>query len=107
MDKLATDPVGTGPYEFGKWNRGDSITLYRNDNYWGKKPVLQDRALQVLQGPHGAQQRPADRHHQRGRHRADARVARRSSSSNSKYQVIEGTTNGEVVLSFNNGPARR
>ena len=26
-------------------------------------------------------------------------------SSNSKYQVIEGTTNGEVVLSFNNAKA--
>ena len=28
-----------------------------------------------------------------------------SSPSNSKYQVIEGTTNGEVVLSFNNAKA--
>ena len=54
VDKLATDPVGTGPYKFSKWNRGDSIALTRNDDYWGKKPYFQTVTLQVLQGPHGA-----------------------------------------------------
>lgn len=28
-------PVGTGPYAFGEWNRGVSVTLTRNDAYWG------------------------------------------------------------------------
>ncbi|MEE3918369.1 ABC transporter substrate-binding protein [Micromonospora sp. BRA006-A] len=34
---LGTKPNGTGPFKFDKWNRGDSITLVRNDGYWGEK----------------------------------------------------------------------
>ena len=32
---LATTANGTGPYKFKEWNRGNSITLVRNDEYWG------------------------------------------------------------------------
>lgn len=28
-------PVGSGPYKFEGWDRGVSVTLSRNDNYWG------------------------------------------------------------------------
>jgi peptide/nickel transport system substrate-binding protein len=41
VDKLATNPIGTGPYILKRWNRGDSISLQRNDSYWGKKPFFQ------------------------------------------------------------------
>ncbi|MGW7595139.1 ABC transporter substrate-binding protein, partial [Streptomyces rubiginosohelvolus] len=34
VSNLATEPVGTGPYEVKEWNRGDSITLARRDDYW-------------------------------------------------------------------------
>lgn len=30
-------PTGTGPFVFEKWERGQQITLKRNDNYWGEK----------------------------------------------------------------------
>ncbi|WP_054000114.1 ABC transporter substrate-binding protein [Ahrensia marina] len=29
-------PVGSGPYSFAAWDRGVSVTLNRNDNYWGE-----------------------------------------------------------------------
>lgn len=29
----------TGPYRLGAWKSGDSITIERNDAYWGKKPL--------------------------------------------------------------------
>jgi peptide/nickel transport system substrate-binding protein len=32
---LIESPVGTGPYMFDSWTRGDNITLKRFDNYWG------------------------------------------------------------------------
>jgi ABC-type transport system substrate-binding protein/ABC-type dipeptide/oligopeptide/nickel transport system permease component len=35
---LATAPVGTGPFRYAAWARGDRLTLVRNDAYWGAKP---------------------------------------------------------------------
>ena len=29
-------PVGTGPYEFGEWKAGESVTLKAFDGYWGE-----------------------------------------------------------------------
>jgi peptide/nickel transport system substrate-binding protein len=101
VSALATDPIGTGPFKFSKWNRGDSIVLQRNDNYWGSKPFFNQITLKYFKDPTalnnalltgtinviGAVQAPE---------------ALSQFTSNSKYQVIEGTTNGEVLLSFNN-----
>lgn len=28
--------VGTGPYQFGEWNRGQSLTMLINEDYWGE-----------------------------------------------------------------------
>lgn len=30
--------VGTGPFKFADWNRGDRVVLERNENYWGEHP---------------------------------------------------------------------
>ncbi|NAZ80932.1 ABC transporter substrate-binding protein [Kineococcus sp. R8] len=30
-------PVGTGPFVFSAWERGQQLTLKRNDTYWGEK----------------------------------------------------------------------
>jgi peptide/nickel transport system substrate-binding protein len=102
VDKLATDPIGTGPYTLQKWTRGDSITLQRNKDYWGDKPHFASVTLKYFKDPTalnnallsgtinviGTVQTPESLDQFKG---------------NSKYQVIEGLTNGEVVLSFNNG----
>ncbi len=40
VQKFANDsPVGTGPYTFGEWKRGQTVSVNRNDNFWGTAPV--------------------------------------------------------------------
>src|SRR5215813_1323020 len=38
---FANHPVGTGPFKFASWTRGDRIVIERNDAYWGEKPRVQ------------------------------------------------------------------
>ena len=40
LQKFSNDtPVGTGPYTFGAWDRGQSVTVKRNEKFWGTKPA--------------------------------------------------------------------
>ena len=39
-DTLKTNPVGTGAFRFVEWTPQQSITLERNDNYWGEPAKL-------------------------------------------------------------------
>ncbi len=34
-DSLVTEPMGTGPYSFVEWNRGQYIRITANPNWWG------------------------------------------------------------------------
>ncbi|WP_188193160.1 ABC transporter substrate-binding protein [Nonomuraea sp. SYSU D8015] len=42
---LSGTPVGTGPYAFVSWTKGDKITLKANDRYWGEKPAIKSLVL--------------------------------------------------------------
>ncbi|MCI0710327.1 MAG: ABC transporter substrate-binding protein [Chloroflexi bacterium] len=35
-DALVGNPIGTGPYRMANWERGESITFERNEDYWGE-----------------------------------------------------------------------
>lgn len=39
-DGFAENPVGTGPYVFQDWQRGSTITLTVNPDYWGETPSI-------------------------------------------------------------------
>ena len=39
--------VGTGPFKFGEWRQGESITLNRNDDYYGKVPNIDSYVLRI------------------------------------------------------------
>jgi peptide/nickel transport system substrate-binding protein len=41
-DEVAKAPIGSGPYKFVEWRRGDALVLTRNDDYWGDKPAVKD-----------------------------------------------------------------
>ena len=47
--KLGTNPVGTGPYVFVKWDRGREIVAKKNDSYWGaKKPQIGEYRVRII-----------------------------------------------------------
>ncbi|MEO7059225.1 MAG: ABC transporter substrate-binding protein [Lapillicoccus sp.] len=101
---LATKPVGTGPYLFDTWNRGDSITLKANPGYWGPQPTFTTVTLKYFKDATALNNALlTGTINVVGTVQAPESLAQ--FESNDKYQVIEGTTNGEVVLSFNNAKA--
>lgn len=40
QEAFAQKPIGTGPYVFDSWDKGTSVTLLRNESYWGEKPEV-------------------------------------------------------------------
>ncbi|WP_151636163.1 ABC transporter substrate-binding protein [Noviherbaspirillum aerium] len=40
--------VGSGPFKFGSYKRGDRIELVRNDAYWGSKPAWDKVTFRII-----------------------------------------------------------
>jgi peptide/nickel transport system substrate-binding protein len=97
---LAKTPMGSGPYQFESWKNADRLTLTKNEDYWGKPANFSQVTFRFIP-------------------EADAMVSAMLSgdldiaaemtapdslpsfSDPAMFTVIEGTTNGEVVLGFN------
>ncbi len=46
---ISENPVGTGPFKFDEWNRNNTITLSKNEEYWmDGKPYLDQVIYQVI-----------------------------------------------------------
>jgi peptide/nickel transport system substrate-binding protein len=42
-------PVGTGPFKFDSWDRGNGeVTIVRNDDYWGEKALLDEIIFRTI-----------------------------------------------------------
>jgi peptide/nickel transport system substrate-binding protein len=44
------NPIGSGPFKFVQWDKGQQIILERNDDYYGKKPYFKKLTITYLQG---------------------------------------------------------
>lgn len=53
-DDNKTRPVGTGPFRFVDWRRGDSLRLARNAHYWGGAPALAGLSYRFIADPSAA-----------------------------------------------------
>lgn len=48
-DKVATEPVGTGPFALKVWKPGDHAEFVRNENYWAEgKPYLDTVDIKII-----------------------------------------------------------
>ncbi|MFK3665820.1 ABC transporter substrate-binding protein [Ochrobactrum teleogrylli] len=47
-DGFNAAPVGSGPYKFVNWQRGVSVTLERNDGYWGEKGAFKTAEFRAV-----------------------------------------------------------
>ncbi|MBB5894455.1 peptide/nickel transport system substrate-binding protein [Kutzneria kofuensis] len=101
---LATTPVGTGPYQLDRFNRGDSLVLKANPGYWGPKPAYGRVVLKYFQDPTALNNALLSN----GIDVISSVQAPDSLAqfaSDERFTTIQGTTTAEVVLSFNNAKA--
>lgn len=45
------NPVGTGPFAFVEWKKGDSVRLKRFDDFWGEKPKIPNLIFRSVTEP--------------------------------------------------------
>jgi len=98
---LATAPMGSGPYVFDTWVKGDRITLKKNPNYWGAaQPNFDQVSFRYMPDPNAmvAAMLSGDLDIMGEMTSPDSLP---QFSDTSRFQVNEGTTNGEIVLGFN------
>ncbi|MCL1906845.1 MAG: ABC transporter substrate-binding protein [Propionibacteriaceae bacterium] len=99
-DDLAMKPQGSGPYQFDSWTSGDRLTLAKNESYWGTPGRFENVVFRFIPDPNAMVAAMLS---------GDLDIAGEMTSPDSlslfsdesKFTVIEGTTNGEVVLGFN------
>jgi peptide/nickel transport system substrate-binding protein len=95
------NPVGTGPFKFGAWAKGSSITLTKNANYWGDAAMLDKAEFRIIADPAAATAALLS---------GDVQVfpnfpapeAVPQFQADARFTVAIGTTEGETILSTNN-----
>ena len=99
-----TRPVGTGPFKFARWNRGDRLEFERNAEYWGPKPALAKAVFRFIGDPQAqvAALRAGDID---AFTNLSAPEAIPQLKADPKLKVTLGKTEGETILAINNAKA--
>ncbi|MGZ8362920.1 MAG: ABC transporter substrate-binding protein [Caulobacteraceae bacterium] len=98
---IAAHPVGTGPFRFGEWRRGDSVTLVRNDAYWGKPAQVRGVVFKFIADPTAAfAAMKAGDLDAFPDFPAPENLA--EFKKDPRFRVVVGLTQGETILGINN-----
>ena len=93
-------PIGTGPFRFLRWRRGDSITLERNPEYQGASAALSQVTFKFITDPTAAfaalMAGDVDAFSNYPAPESFAQFA-----ADRRFAVFNGTTEMETVLGFN------
>ena len=97
-----SNPIGTGPFEFVAWVRGDRVEMQRFDGYWDPELPYLDRVVFKFIGDASAQiaALKAGDIDVIGYIGAPESVI--ALSKDPRFKVFAGSTTGEVIMSTNN-----
>lgn len=98
----ATHPVGTGPYIYKDWKRGDKLVFERNDAWWGGQAPLKKAVYRFISD----QQATVNAVLTGDCDLVSAGVAPEmleSLKKNPELEITVGETEGETLLAMNNG----
>ncbi len=97
----ATDPVGTGPFMFSRWRRGDSILLQKNPDYWGAAARLNSVVFKFIGDPAAAlSSMKAGDIDVFPNYPAPENIAEFEDDPN--FKVVIGASEGKVIMAINN-----
>ena len=100
-DTNKSEPVGTGPFTFERWVKGDRVELARYDGYWGEAPALAAATFKFIPDPSAAMSALMA-----GDVDAFANFPSPESlqrfQSDPRFDAVVGTTEGETILAMNN-----
>jgi peptide/nickel transport system substrate-binding protein len=103
-DANKTNPVGTGPFIFKNRVEGDSIELAKNETYWGTPIKLDSATFRFIADPTAAfgamQAGDVDAFPNFPAAETIAQF-----QSDPRFRVVIGSTQGETILTMNNGKA--
>lgn len=97
----ATNPVGTGAFKFSKWNKGDSVEIVKNPDYWGAPAKIEKATFKFISDPTAAfaAVMAEDLDAFPG---FPAPEILDQLKSDPRFEVVVGGTEGETILSTNN-----
>ena len=98
----ATHPVGTGPFKFVDWVKGDRVDLAKNPDYWGTPAKLDKATFKFISDPTAAfAALMAGDVDAFPNFPAPETLAQ--FESDPRFSVVVGTTEGETIMAMNNG----
>jgi peptide/nickel transport system substrate-binding protein len=102
IEGIKQQPVGTGAFRFARWVQSDRIELVRNEDYWGAPAALEAATFKFISDPTAAfaAVMSEDVDYFRGFPAPENLV---QFDADPRFQVLVGSTEGEVILSTNNG----
>ncbi|KZL21038.1 Periplasmic dipeptide transport protein precursor [Pseudovibrio axinellae] len=107
VDTNKTHPVGTGPFKFDRWMKGQEIRVSRFDKYWGDQPKLEQASFRIISDPNAAFAAMIS-----GDLDAFPLFPTPETivqfQADPRFEVAIGTTEGETILAMNNarGPLK-
>jgi len=97
----ASHPIGTGPFLFSNWRRGDSIRLDRNPDYWGVAAKLNTVLFKFIGDPAAAfAAMKAGDVDAFPNYPAPENIA--EFESDPDFKVVIGASEGKVIMAMNN-----